>query len=336
MDILYQFNEKYAPYAGISMTSLFENNRDAGDITVWVLGEGLSEDSVARFGRLEEKYGQKIRYIDAAALVEKIKDMGMPSYRGSYAANIRMFISEIFPEEIKRVIYLDADTIVMSDISDIYKADLKGHTLGMVYDSLGEGHKGEIGLTPDEGYYNSGVILFDVKAWKEKGYTGRIIDHVKTVRAQYPSPDQDLLNVVCRGDIMTLPPSYNFQPFHKAYAVKDYFRNYGHTLYYSKEEIGEAAAGPVIIHFFRFVGEFPWNKDNVHPFNDIFDRYMKESLWNDLVKEDADVGFALKCEKVLYKILPRAIFLDVFRICHRMFYSRSNKMSENNKINKTM
>ena len=247
-----------------------------------------------------------------------------------------MFISEIFPEEVKRVLYLDADTIVVSDISDIYDSDMKGHALAMVYDSLGESHKNEIGLTDDDGYYNSGVILFDVDKWRDKGYTARIVDHVKNVRAHYPSPDQDLINVVCRGDILTLPPSLNFQPVHRAYSIKDYFRNYAHTRYYSEEELTEASGAPKIIHFFRFVGEFPWNRGNVHPFNDIFDEYLRGSLWKDYVKEPADNGFALKCEKVLYKILPRSLFLDVFRIGHRMFYSRSNKMSEKNVINKTM
>ncbi len=336
MDILYQFNEKYAPYAGVSMTSLFMNNRDVNHITVWILGEGLSEKSVSRYEALAGEYGRKIRYIDAAALVDRIKDMGMPSYRGSYAANIRMFISEIFPEDVKRVLYLDADTIILAGISGLYDSDLKDHSLAMVYDSLGESHKSEIGLSADDGYYNSGVILFDVDAWKKRGYTGKIIDHVKNVRAQYPSPDQDLINVVCKGDILTLSPGYNFQPVHRAYAIKDYFRNYGHTTYYSKEELEEASVNTKIIHFFRFVGEFPWNKGNVHPFNDIFDEYLNSSLWKDYVKEPAANGTALKCEKVLYRILPRGLFLDIFRIGHRLFYSRSNKMSENNKINRTM
>ena len=28
LNVLYQFDDNYAPYAGISMLSLFENNRD--------------------------------------------------------------------------------------------------------------------------------------------------------------------------------------------------------------------------------------------------------------------------------------------------------------------
>ena len=42
MNVLYQFNEKYAPYAGVSITSLFENNKNADEICVYILGENLS------------------------------------------------------------------------------------------------------------------------------------------------------------------------------------------------------------------------------------------------------------------------------------------------------
>ena len=336
MDILYQFNEKYAPYAGVSITSLFENNKDEDTVRVWILGEGLSEDSRSRFDKLKDKYGREVNYIDGSAIIDRIKEMGMPSYRGSYAANIRMFISEIFPEETERVLYLDSDTIVLGSISELYNAELNGCTIGMVYDSLGEEHKQDIGLGADDGYYNSGVILFDAGKWRERNYTGRIIDHVRTVRAQYPSPDQDLINVVCKGDIRTLQPKFNLQPVHKAYSMNAYFKNYAHTLYYSKELLEEAVKTPVIVHFFRFVGEFPWNKDNVHPFNDLFDEYMKLSLWNDYVKKPAETGFALKCEKVLYRLIPRDTFLSVFRLGHRMFYTRSDSMSRKNRINRTM
>ena len=37
MNVLYQFNEKYAPYAGVSITSLFENNKNADEICVYIL-----------------------------------------------------------------------------------------------------------------------------------------------------------------------------------------------------------------------------------------------------------------------------------------------------------
>ncbi len=45
LNVLYQFNEKYAPYAGISMVSLMENNKIIDEITIYVMGENLTLQS---------------------------------------------------------------------------------------------------------------------------------------------------------------------------------------------------------------------------------------------------------------------------------------------------
>ena len=45
MDFLYQADENYAVYGGVSITSLFENNKDADEIYVHFLTSGF-DDSI--------------------------------------------------------------------------------------------------------------------------------------------------------------------------------------------------------------------------------------------------------------------------------------------------
>lgn len=93
----------------------------------------------------------------------------------------------------------------------------------------------------------------------------------------YSAPDQDLLNVVCREEILKLPAKYNAQPVHRVYHVNDYFKCYGSRAYYSEEEIEKLKDDTVIYHCFRFLGEFPWDKDNLHP-----DRRLLTIIWRNL------------------------------------------------------
>ena len=65
MNILYQFDEAYSPYAGVSMTSLFISNVDSSEINIFVLSEGLSQSSVQRFHFLAEQYGRKITFLNS-------------------------------------------------------------------------------------------------------------------------------------------------------------------------------------------------------------------------------------------------------------------------------
>lgn len=334
--ILYQFNEKYAPYAGVSITSVLVNNTELESLKIWILGEELSDDSISKFKQVIGEYNREVEFIDTTCLVAKMKELDMPTYRGSYAANMRLFLSEVLPEDVERILYLDADTVVDGELGELFRIDLEGKTLGMVMDSLGELHKEEIGLSKEDGYYNSGVILFDMKKWRANDLSNRIVYHVKNQRKNYPSPDQDLLNVVCRETICTLLPRYNFQPVHLAFNSKAYFRCYARTFYYSLDEIEESKKSPIIFHFFRFIGEFPWNADNVHPDNELFDKYLKSSVWNTYEKKRAEVSGAIKIEKLLYKCIPKTLFLRIFKICHRVFYKKANRLSEENIISKVM
>ena len=45
LTVLYGSDDNYAPYTGISMTSLFENNRDLEDITVACSNEDEYDES---------------------------------------------------------------------------------------------------------------------------------------------------------------------------------------------------------------------------------------------------------------------------------------------------
>lgn len=336
LTILYQFNEAYAPFAGVSVTSLFEQNKAAADITVYILGEGLSGESFERFERLEKQYGRTIAFLNADAAIARMRELDMPAYRGSYAANLRLFLTDILPETVERILYLDADTIICAPLWELYAADMGRKVIGMAVDSLTMRHKRDIGLNPDEEYYNSGVILFDLQKWRQADYTGRIIDHVLHVRSHYPAPDQDLLNVCCRGAIFRLPVRYNLQPIHLAFSYRQYHRFFGQKSYYGREEIEQAVREPGILHFFRFVGEFPWHENTLHPDREAFDKYLALSPWHDYKKKKAQAGTVLRIEKCLYRALPRGIFIVLFKFSHMLFIDRANRDSLKKKTNKNM
>ena len=85
LNVIYQFNEKYVPYAGVSMTSLLVNNKDADAINIYVLGEGLSDESVGMIKGLVEWYDRNVFFPDTFPLLERFRDMGMIPYRGAYS-----------------------------------------------------------------------------------------------------------------------------------------------------------------------------------------------------------------------------------------------------------
>ena len=75
MEILYQFNEKYVPYAGVSITSLLINHQDVEDIRIWILGEELQDASVEKLRNLANEYHRKMVFLETTELINKMKSM---------------------------------------------------------------------------------------------------------------------------------------------------------------------------------------------------------------------------------------------------------------------
>lgn len=328
LNVLYQFNEKYAPFAGVSITSLLENNKHFEEIIIYILGEGLSRESKDKMSELTQNYSRNIVFVNVDKLILKMKRWGVPAYRGAYAANLRLFLTEILDDSVEKILYLDADTIVNRPLDCLIQIELGKASLAMVFDSLGGNHKRTIGLKNEEPYYNSGVILFDMKNWRENKCSERIIEYIMREKINYSAPDQDLLNIICKNEIISLDPKYNMQPIHLVFTTKCYYKYYPDTTYYQKEKIDAAVNDVVIYHFFRFLGEFPWHKGNLHPDNYLFDKYLAISPWNNYKKQKANKGPVLKIEKLLFILLPRCLFLKIFSWMHYLYVEKKAEISK--------
>ncbi|MBR3307486.1 MAG: glycosyltransferase family 8 protein [Lachnospiraceae bacterium] len=324
LDVLYAADDNYAPFLGVSLMSLLENNRDIEEIRIYAVLDNVSEKNRGRLEKTVESFGRDLRITDAKDFNRLMEELGVPKYRGSYATHYRKFFHLIIDEDVERLLYIDSDTIVDGSLKELLSLDMGDACVGVVLDVLGTKYKKLLGFGDDETYFNAGVTLIDVNNWKKNDCTNAMMEHIRKVRAKYCNPDQDLFNVVLRGKTMVLPPEYNYMPIHEAYSDDMYEKNYGFAHYYSREEVEKARKAPVIIHMFRFLGEFPWHKGNLHPNTELFDSYLKRSLWADYEKKPSGNQTALfKIERLLYRMLPRGLFLKIFRIQHyRSFYKR--------------
>ena len=328
-DVLYQFNEAYVPYAGVSITSLLENNQDIDEIKIYVLDDNVSEASRDMLRLTVERYARQIEFIDAAEIIDTMKKLGIPKYRGSYTTNLKLFLPMVIDYNIQRLLYIDSDTVVNGSIRPLFEMNMDSYPVAMSYDSLGKKHKQLIGLSNEDGYYNAGVILFNLDEWKKQMCTERIVEHVKNVRAHYMSPDQDLINIVLNGQIKTIEPEYNLQPIHLVYKYGIYKLFFGQKNYYDRKSMEHAVKSPVILHFFRFIGQFPWDKDSLHPDTEIFDRYMSIYDWRNYEKTPAvQSGTVFKIERWMYRHLPQFVFLIIFKVNYEIFIKKAEKRSK--------
>ena len=110
----------------------------------------------------------------------------------SYA---RLVLDRILPPAVERVIYLDCDTFVIAPIEMLYEQDMQGNPIAGVSDPfgmhimMGRDMVAKKGIfDPAEPYFNSGVLLIDLKAFAAADLPGRLAEFARTVYPECPAP----------------------------------------------------------------------------------------------------------------------------------------------------
>lgn len=322
LNVLYACDENYAPFAGVSITSLFMSNKDLKSIRVYIVLDNVSEKNKVRYRQLAREYGREVVLIDAQAVIEKLKALNIPMYRGSYTTNFRLFFADYIQDDLDKLLYLDCDTLVVGSLKPLVQLEMGENWLAMVRGSLLMRRKE---IFDYDASYGAGVMLVNVKRWRQENVPDKLVYHTKHVRAQYVNPDQDLLNIVCSGHILRLPPEYNFTPIHRVFSDKIYFRSAPEN-FYTPQEIQNAREHPVILHTYRFLGEFPWHKNALHPDVKIFDEYLRKSLWKDYEKKPASQALFFRIERILYRVLPRRTFFWALNTAQYYSFKRQEKV----------
>ncbi len=330
LDILYEFGENHIAAAGVSILSLLENNRHFDEILIYILGDKLSGDSEDKLRSLAAGYHRQLTFLDRERLLHILKRNKVPVNREGGGFDLRLYISQILDGDIGRILYLQVNTIISGKLDGLAELDMEGHPVAMALDALVRRHKRQLGFARDEYYYNAGVILFDMNVWRSERCMERVINHIKNVRYRYPLTEQDLLNVVLKGQILKLPPEYSLQPVIQIFSRKEYRRVFTERGFYSENELIRSENAPVIHLSSRFTGEYPWNKNNVHPDNDLFDLYLRKSAWAGYNKKRAVKSLVFRIEKLLYGRIPQSLFIRLFRIAYERSIRRANSDSLKN------
>ena len=113
------------------------------------------------------------------------------------SAYYRILIPYLLPE-VERVIYVDYDTLVIGNLTDLYNTNLHGNFLGVVRD-LGvviknDWSKALLGMLY-QNYFNSGVLLMDLTAFRKYGLSWLLHQFIVASTPFFVLEDQDALNL---------------------------------------------------------------------------------------------------------------------------------------------
>ncbi|MGZ8347009.1 MAG: glycosyltransferase family 8 protein [Allosphingosinicella sp.] len=197
---------------------------------------------------MADRHDTEIRIVevsdDRLAGCDSASDYGRPSI----ATYRRLLLADLLPD-VDRLIYLDADLMVRRDLTDLWNVDFSGAPLAAVRDPW----MATVTEMRDQfpaGYFNAGVMLFDLVRWREEGLSRRCLDEIERCRRAAEAGggnalgyrnEQTPMNEVLRGRWRALPPEYNST----AYLTP----RLAHELDLSRAEYADAVTDPAVVHF---------------------------------------------------------------------------------------
>ena len=331
---MYASDDNYAWLMGISMISLFENNKESKDINVFLFGDNLSMDNQNMMTSIAEKYGRKCYHVD----VEKINiPQVLMSERYPKSTFSRLFAYDLLPREVEKLIYLDCDTIVMGSLEDMYNMDVEGKAFLATRDCMGKAYKRKIGLKESDTYINAGVMLMNMKRLREIPIADRMVKFVDKYAEAMTYADQEIVNGIFQDDLGILPVEYDMQSQFVQYDYEEIVRIRHPHRFYTKEEIEYGKEHPKIYHYTTCMLDIrPWFSDSKLVNAWAFDKYMQMSPWKD--KKKATKTFDGLANGVLKQVdkMPNSLRLLILGLIHSTlrpnFFILKNKLYRLKKI----
>jgi lipopolysaccharide biosynthesis glycosyltransferase len=171
---------------------------------------------------------------------------------------------------------MDGDTIVRKDLSGLYSTDISDYTLAAAIEPTVPAYrKEELGLAKDANYYNAGILLINLKKWREKNTSDRILKYFEDHGGKLFANDQDAINGCLADEILPVSISYNFCNTYDFYPYRAIRKWIGPENNLSKQEYKSICADPAIIHFLG--EERPWRYGSRHRFGKDFFKYYKKT-----------------------------------------------------------
>ena len=261
----------YTIYLSAMLESIVENASDSYNYDITVLESGIKPDNKKALQLLQEgRSNVSIRFYDVKEKMSNVhlKATGHISVETYY----RLLIPEVFTN-YEKILFLDSDMTVHTDMAELFNVDVTGYMVAAAHDqcclaflngndkSFAKYCKEALKLKNPYDYFQAGVMLLNLTRFREK-YTQEEIFEIATAR-QYRYVDQDIMNVLCEGEVKHLELEWDVFPDFGSY-------EYEFMPYYLQKQYEKARQNPKICHH---TGP---NK----PWSELFaDTMMTERFW---------------------------------------------------------
>ena len=275
MNILVTLDRNYLEPLHIMLFSLFCNN-PGERFAVYMVGDGLLPEDVNNLQKLCEVHGACLHPV---ALPEGLFAQAPVVRYYSRAMYYRLLAADLLPASLDRVLYIDPDILVLGAVRPLYETNLQGNIFAAASHSgltkvTEYVNKVRLDNRDAEGYFNSGVLLMDLAAMRERVKAEEIFAYAREHEDALLLPDQDILNGLYGAQIRMVRDSvwnYDSRRYEKYWFLSQ-----------GEQDMDWVMENTVFLHFCG--KNKPWNKNYIGHFAALYKHYGQ--LWRRFARQN--------------------------------------------------
>lgn len=214
--IFFSCDNNFVKYTVVSLKSIMSNASREHNYKVHILHNDIAEELQNKIKAMGDEnfeicFDDVMPYLESVSASLPIRDYY------SKTTYYRMFIAEMFPEYDK-AIYIDSDTVVLGDISELYHKEPGDNYVGAAreqamvqVDVYGTYVEKVLGIDRNN-YFNAGLLLINCDAFRKNKILEKFLE-LLDVYNFVVTQDEDYLNILCHNKVLWIEQQWNTEVF---------------------------------------------------------------------------------------------------------------------------
>lgn len=275
--VAFSISDNYSPHLAATLASILANAGIEDKLEIFIVSSGdISPENREKIASLSAIKSFELHFRDCdSSVLSRLSGGGC-----HISTNYRLMSASLFAD-MDKIVFLDVDLIVLKSLRQLWLNDICKYYFAAAPDPCTCAFLDYVDAIRDNFEripYNTGVMLMNLDKWREENLEQRIFEKLAWYSTLYTrTPDQNVLNILCKDHILPLNPRYGACP--TLAFVQDDPWNYdrGRERKYVFDE-------PYILHFASRRELKPWLKPEL-PYADYYWKYLKMTPFYEQIKD---------------------------------------------------
>ncbi|MEG1706012.1 MAG: glycosyltransferase family 8 protein [Clostridia bacterium] len=211
--IFFATDDNYVPFLAVALRSMIDNANKEYQYKIYILNAGLNDTNTKIISDYQRS-GFEINFVNVTKMMSGLTDDLDTRDYYTKTTYFRFFIEPMFPQYDK-ALYLDADIVVLGDISQLYFTEVGDNIIGAIPEQIvastpeyREYSQTVLGLDYHK-YFNAGILVMNLKAFRKAKIEKTFISMIQKYHFDTIAQDQDYLNFIVKDKVTYIDFSWN-------------------------------------------------------------------------------------------------------------------------------